>query len=98
MTTGKTPRDNMTVESKFSADSLVGSFFHGNEWQGLVVAEPVKGIYLVQMLSWADGCPTNQQLIRIEQMLTQKWMFYSDNKEMVERYNRIGRRVFQDRE
>jgi hypothetical protein len=66
-------------------DSLVGSYFHSFEerdgsrrirWQGVVVAEPVPGVYLIETFEWLAGTPYEQQLVRIEDMLD--WSFYDD--------------------
>lgn len=58
-------------------DSLVGSFFHGSDsqqWQGCIVAEPVLGVYLVELFSWIAGESTDQRLVRLDDM--HDWRFY----------------------
>lgn len=65
------------VEGSLRSDSLVGSFFHGTwdrQWQGLVVAEPAPGVYLVETFSWLGGSSTGQHLVRLEEMF--EWTFY----------------------
>jgi len=64
-------------DQEIKVDSLIGRFFHGddkNQWQGMVIAEPVKGTYLVELFSWLTGEATNQQLIEIKAMFG--WRFY----------------------
>ena len=46
-------------------DSLVGSYFLGNDQQGMVVAEPTPGVYLVEMADWIVGASTTQRLVGI---------------------------------
>ena len=43
-------------------DSLVGSYFLGNDQQGMVGAEPTPGVYLVEMADWIVGASTTQRL------------------------------------
>lgn len=67
----------------FERGSLVGSFFlsdSGRGWQGCVVAEPAPGTYLVELFSWLWGQPTEQLLVRIEDM--QEWTFYDTDEWM----------------
>lgn len=71
----------LDVEHNLRPNSLVGSFFLGDEtkgYQGCVVAEPRPGIYLVEFNDWIVGNPTSQALFRIEDMMD--WTFY-DNHE-----------------
>jgi hypothetical protein len=68
-------------------DSLVGSFFHGSDsrqWQGVVVAEPAPGIYLVELFDWLIGASTEQVLVRIDEMMD--WHFYDDAEWMHNAY------------
>jgi hypothetical protein len=72
--------------------SLVGSYFLGNStntWQGVVVAEPVTGVYLVELFSWISGASTEQRLVRISSMLD--WTFYDDSKWMTNAADHIQR-------
>ena len=46
-------------------DSLVGSYFLGNDQQGMVVAEPTPGVYLVEMADWIVSASTTQRLVGI---------------------------------
>ena len=64
-------------------EKLVGKYFHSAnennnkvEWQGVVIAEPHSGWYLVQLFEWASGKPTEQRLVPIEKMIG--WLFYPD--------------------
>lgn len=80
-----------SVVGSLERDSLVGSFFHStveHGWQGLVVAEPRPGIYLVELFSWVMGDPTHQQLIPIEEMTG--WRFYDDTEWMNNAYKHGG--------
>lgn len=69
--------------------SLVGSFFHScaeTGWQGCVVAEPVPGVYLVELFSWFMGESTNQCLIPIDRMVSEGWQFYDTAEWMKNTY------------
>jgi hypothetical protein len=62
---------------EWRADSLVGSFFHSDAsrtWQGCVVAEPVPGVYLVELFNWLIGVSGHQRLVDIREMT--EWCFY----------------------
>jgi len=64
-------------DQEFGTDSLVGSYFHSDAqrgWQGIVVAEPHPGVYLVETFSWVMGESHDQRLVRVEDMLD--WRFY----------------------
>jgi len=72
-------------------DSLVGSFFHSFKdddvnWQGVVVARPEPGIYLVELFEWLAGSSSAQRLVRIEDMLG--WQFYDTPEWMSNAYER----------
>ena len=67
-----------------TTDGMVGRYFltpdptHGfpmAEWQGLIIAEPVPGTYLVKLFSWWDGRETTQQIATIGEM--SGWRFFS---------------------
>lgn len=84
---GSTGRIEALDETDFRTDSLVGSYFHGNterQWQGCVVAEPVRGIYLVQLFEWLSGSSTKQVLVSITDMMD--WSFYDAAEWMNDRY------------
>lgn len=74
----KAARTDAISEMELQSDSLVGSYFHGNNdqrYQGVVVAEPVPGIYLVELFDWITGFDSSEQiLVKIESMLD--WHFY----------------------
>ena len=51
---------------------LKGKFFHSFEegrvaWQGCILGSPSPGYYLVQLFSWLDGRPTNQQIVPLRE-------------------------------
>jgi hypothetical protein len=46
-------------------DSLVGSYFLVDDQQGMVVAEPTPGVYLVELANWVGGASTTEQLVGI---------------------------------
>lgn len=86
-----TPRRSDGMEDAyFTPDSLVGSFFHGcatRGWQGLVVAEPHPGVYLLELFSWVMGEASHQQLIRIDVMADEGWQFYDTAEWMNDSYH-----------
>ena len=66
--------------------SLVGSFFHADEarkWQGIVVANPEPGFYLVECFEWGFGHPCWQQIVHIQEM--KGWRFYDSSEWMIDR-------------
>lgn len=72
------------IEGEFAPNSLVGSFFHrplNDDWtdlnQGCVVAEPMPGVYLVEMFDFLVGGSTHQELARIEDMTG--WRFFDSS-------------------
>src|SRR5437588_5026791 len=67
-------------EGNLAPDSLVGLFFLTGAtpgWQGCVVAEPAPGVYLVETFSWVMGESYEQNLVRLEDMLS--WSFNDDD-------------------
>jgi hypothetical protein len=92
---------------EFEPSSLVGSFFHSFEpdvegqprrvqWQGVVVAEPHPGIYLVETFDWLVGASYDQRVVRVEDMLG--WAFYDDAGWMGNAYEQTYRRPEERRE
>jgi hypothetical protein len=70
--------------------SLVGSWFHTVEndevvWQGVVVAEPQPGVYLVQIDKLEPGVMHVQIIVGLREMLddTHDWRFY-DSEELAQ--------------
>jgi hypothetical protein len=68
--------------------TLVGSWFHRLEdeevvWQGVVVAEPQPGAYLVQIDKQEPGVENVQRLIGISQMFSDddEWRFYDSEEQ-----------------
>lgn len=49
-------------------------------WQGQVIGRE-GDIFLCQLYSWWDGCPTEQVLVEIDDMLL--WRFYGTNEDML---------------
>lgn len=81
-------RLSIVTSEPLRRDSLVGSYFHGDEehqWQGVIVAEPAPGVYLCEFGSWASGSSTSQQLVRLEDMAG--WHFYDDGDWWANHYN-----------
>jgi hypothetical protein len=71
-------------------ETLVGSWFHRLEngeiiWQGVVVAEPQPGAYLVQIDRQEPGVENVQRLIGLESMLADDdgydWRFYDTEEQ-----------------
>jgi hypothetical protein len=90
-TTTQRDRLNDVASRPLSPTSLVGSFFHSDAergWQGCVVAEPVRGVYLLERFEWFVGSSGDQVLVRIEQM--DGWSFYDDAKWMNNAYEHGG--------
>lgn len=79
---------------KFGSQNLVGLGFVGDVGdikgcQGCVLAYLVNGFYLVQFFSWVTGDPTNQGVVRLEDLLQTK--FYSDHAQWIEAGERLTR-------
>lgn len=77
------------LECPLSPASLVGSWFHKLEddqvvWQGLVLAEPQPGLYLVELLDWTQGQARYQRIVRVESMTSEEpeWRFYDSDEWM----------------
>jgi hypothetical protein len=73
-----------------TTDSLVGSFFHADAergWQGCVVAQPMPGVYLVELFGWGAADSPGQQVVRIDDM--GEWTFY-DTAEWMNRVYEHG--------
>ena len=77
----------MKPEVEAKIEKLVGKCFRSAneinrvEWQGVVIAEPHPGWYLVQLLEWGSDEPTEQRLVPIEKMIS--WSFYPDTEAMM---------------
>lgn len=85
-----TPSRTELAAGELRRDSLVGSFFHTDAdrgWQGMVVAEPQPGTYLVELFSWIAGESTAQQLVTLAQMLEAEWRFYDTSEWMRNAYD-----------
>ena len=73
---------------------LVGKFFYSFRddrlhWQGQVVTKVVPSMYLVQLFEWIAGCPTNQQLVTLNEM--RGWAFYDDADDWTTRATELNR-------
>jgi hypothetical protein len=49
-------------------------------WQGHVVDQIDDAVYLVELFSWLDGCPTDTQIATLDDM--RSWTFYDSSLEM----------------
>jgi hypothetical protein len=95
-TTTKPRRDQLREQA---STGIVGSYFHtwtkddGGQrvmhWQGVVLAEPRLGTYLVQIFSWADGRPTERHLVDFDDL--RAWTLYPDGDEMEIAYGHYDR-------
>lgn len=69
---------------KFDPRSLVGSCLHDlserngrpDVRQGVIVAEPAPGVYLVEWFNWIGGDSTFQTLVTLEDMISGEFQFY----------------------
>lgn len=77
-------------EFAFHPASLVGSWFHRLEndamvWQGVVVAEPQPGVYLLQIDRLDVGASNVQRLVPMASLTTDDdgydWRFYDSKRE-----------------
>lgn len=92
MTDESTTRNRLTsvAAQPVTTDSLVGSFFHANAdrgWQGCVVAQPMPGVYLVELFGWGVADSPGQHVVDIEDM--REWTFY-DTAEWMNRVYEHG--------
>ena len=74
-----------------SQQPLVGKFFHSLEddgrtikWQGVVEAEVVPGVLLLQLFEWVIGADSNQIVVPVADMAY--WPFYDSAEEMKAAY------------
>jgi hypothetical protein len=76
-------------------ETLVGSWFHRLEadeivWQGVIVAEPQPGAYLVQIDKQEPGVENVQRLIGLSQMIAgdveDEWRFYDTEEQAQNAY------------
>jgi hypothetical protein len=95
---GKDRKALVTDEDfEFSIASLVGSWFHRLEndrmvWQGVVVAEPQPGVYLLQVDKLDAGAENVQRLATMAQLTTDDdgydWRFYDSENQARSAYAR----------
>lgn len=80
----------------WSSASLIGSYFHSDaerSWQGIVLAEPAPGTYLVELFEWSNGAGSEQRLVTVRDMLATGWRFYDTAEWMNTAYERtVARR------
>ena len=77
-------RRESVASSDLSPLSLVGSYYHlinAGEivWQGLVVGEPMTGIYLIELDDSVPGATRHQRLVHIRNIVEGEigeWRFY----------------------
>jgi hypothetical protein len=96
--TGKRRKAIVTdAEFEFSIASLVGSWCHRLEndrivWQGVIVAEPQPGVYLLQIDKLDIGAEHVQRLVTVAQMTSDEdgydWRFYDTEGEATSAYAR----------
>jgi hypothetical protein len=85
------------VKKETRSRGLVGKFFHSYhdngrlEYQGKVLSQPNKGVYLVQLYDWIIGSESDQELIKIEDML--RYKFYNSAEDMRYAYEMYERQV-----
>ena len=82
------------TKKQTEGESFVGHYFHEIDvddkmkTQGVVIANPEPGWYLVQLFEWLHGNPTSRHLVRIEDM--RSWCFYEDSEAMKSAYRAIA--------
>lgn len=75
------------MEASAHKGNLVGHWFHSRdaagqvEWQGVIISQPKRGWFLVQLFEWFVGEPSVRKLVPFEQMAN--WFFYETNEEML---------------
>ena len=80
----------MKTQTPKPTNRLVGNFFHSVtkegivSWQGIVIANPEPGWYLVQLFDWIAGEESVRRLMRVEEM--SEWLFYGSADEMRHSY------------
>ena len=89
------------VDLALDPGSLVGSWCHSGAdpgWQGVVVAEPSSGVYLVQLFKWMLGERGVQVLVGLSDM--KDWQFYDtgDNMRWEYEYGGLRERWARERE
>lgn len=62
-------------------NKLVGIWFvsreNGNgKWQGQIVQQVDKSLYIAQLFSWMTGAPTNHVLIKVDDIISEGWELY----------------------
>lgn len=88
--TGRNRKDYVSV-CELSAETLVGSWFHALEedvivWQGIVVAEPQPGVYLLHVDTLEPGARNVQRLVGLEKMVDDEdnasdWRFFDTEEQ-----------------
>lgn len=86
------------IEPPGTWESLVGKFFHtfctgGHiQQQGVILSEPAKGFYVIQMFDWMSGYRsfTGTKLVRLEDIASERWSLYATGDEMRESHRYSG--------
>lgn len=92
--TGRNRKDYVS-KCELSPETLVGSWFHTVEddvivWQGIVVAEPQPGVYLLHVDTLEPGARNVQCLVGLEKMVdegkeddegTSAWRFFDTEEQ-----------------
>lgn len=89
-------RKALAAEVELHPGSLVGSWFHKLEademvWQGIVVAEPQPGTYLVEVDGSIPGASKVQRVVCLDAMEGDvedgfEWRFYDTDEQMREAF------------
>lgn len=83
-------RKDYVSKCELSPETLVGSWFHAVEedvivWQGIVVAEPQPGMYLVHVDTLEPGATNVQLLVGLEKMCDDEentaWRFFDTEEQ-----------------
>lgn len=66
-------------------NKLIGMWFvsreNGNQkWQGQIVEQVDKSLYIAQLYSWIDGGATNCVLVKVDDIISEGWELYRNNK------------------
>ena len=68
--------------------TMVGRYFHSVtkdtkqiQWQGWILGQPSKGVYMCQLVEWMMGQTSAQVLVKFEDM--QDWLFYDTQDDMI---------------
>lgn len=101
-------REGYIAECDLGVTTLCGSWFHRYDngqikWQGIVVAEPQPGCYLVELHNWKDGGSAHQRVVTLKAIAEAEegyeWRFYDSDEWMRMAGTDVGSSVWEaDRE